>query len=91
MSGPHEREEISLSPLAIGYIWSTRIISLSIEMGLIILAFHWLDRKLGTAPLFVIAGSLIAIAVFFIQITALAKKPLTSAAGEPEEETKPNA
>ena len=78
MPDPREREEISLSPLAIGYIWSTRIISLSIEMGLIILAFHWLDRKLGTAPLFVIAGSLIAIAVFFIQITALTKKPSVS-------------
>ena len=87
MPDPREREEITLSPLAIGYIWSTRIISLSIEMGLIILAFHWLDRKLGTAPLFLIAGAMIATAVFFIQVTALAKKPLTPGDSEsPDEE-----
>lgn len=89
MPEPREREEIPLSPLAIGYIWSTRIISLSIEMGLIVLAFHWIDRKLGTAPLFVIAGALIAIAVFFIQVTALAKKPLSPAeSGFPDEEAR---
>ena len=74
--------EIPLSPLAIGYMWSTRIITLSVEMGLIVLAFHWLDRKLHSAPLFIIIGSLLAVAFFIAQITAMTKKPIDRADGE---------
>ena len=73
MPDSEEDREIPLSPLAIGYMWSTRIITLSVEMGLIVLAFHWLDRKLNTVPLFIIVGSLLAGVFFFVQITARTK------------------
>ncbi|MBO7707380.1 MAG: AtpZ/AtpI family protein [Thermoguttaceae bacterium] len=76
MPDSEEDREIPLSPLAIGYMWSTRIITLSVEMGLIVLAFHWLDRKLNTVPLFIIVGSLLAVAFFIVQITAMTKKPI---------------
>ncbi|MGI5831387.1 MAG: hypothetical protein ACOX6D_02475 [Thermoguttaceae bacterium] len=68
--GPRE----SLSPLAIGYMWSTRILSLSIEMGLIVMAFYWLDRKLATTPVFTIIGTLTAVTVFIVQMIAMTKK-----------------
>ena len=76
MPDSEEDRDIPLSPLAIGYMWSTRIITLSVEMGLIVLAFHWLDRKLNTVPLFIIVGSLLAVAFFIVQITAMTKKPI---------------
>lgn len=71
-----EDHNVPLSPLAIGYMWSTRIITLSVEMGLIVLAFYWLDRKLRSAPVFIIVGSLLAVAFFIVQITAMTKKPI---------------
>ena len=76
MRESEEDRDIPLSPLAIGYMWSTRIITLSVEMGLIVLAFYWLDRKLSTAPLFIIIGSLLAVTFFIVQITAMTKKPI---------------
>ena len=75
---PHNNEdknEIRLSPLAIGYMWSTRIISLSIEMGIIILGFHWLDKKFSSSPIFIIIGSMLAIGIFFLQLLGMSKKP----------------
>ncbi len=84
MKHPGQDQDIPLSPLAIGYMWSTRIISLSVEMGLIILAFHWLDRKLGTSPVFIIIGSLAAIGVFILQIVSMTKKPITGSPKESE-------
>lgn len=77
MTEEKDDQEEQLSPLAIGYMWSTRIISLSVEMGLIILAFYWLDSKCATAPLFIIFGSLLAIGVFIVQIVAMSKKPVS--------------
>ncbi len=76
MRESEEDRDVPLSPLAIGYMWSTRIITLSVEMGLIVLAFYWLDRKLSTAPLFIIIGSLLAVTFFIVQITAMTKKPI---------------
>ena len=64
-------EENEISALALGYIWSSRIISLSIEMGLITLGFFWVDKKLGTAPIFLIVGAALAIAVFFYRVIAM--------------------
>ncbi|MBQ6158080.1 MAG: AtpZ/AtpI family protein [Thermoguttaceae bacterium] len=76
MRESEEDRDVPLSPLAVGYMWSTRIITLSVEMGLIVLAFYWLDRKLSTAPLFIIIGSLLAVTFFIVQITAMTKKPI---------------
>ena len=76
MRESEEDRGVPLSPLAVGYMWSTRIITLSVEMGLIVLAFYWLDRKLSTAPLFIIIGSLLAVTFFIVQITAMTKKPI---------------
>ena len=76
MRESEEDRDVPLSPLAIGYMWSTRIITLSVEMGLIVLAFYWLDRKLSTAPLFINIGSLLAVAFFIVRITAMTKTPI---------------
>ena len=89
MPDSEEDREIPLSPLAIGYMWSTRIITLSVEMGLIVLAFHWLDRKLNTVPLFIIVGSLLAVVFFIVQITAMTKKPVGHADREDTDRPSP--
>jgi len=44
------------SPIAVAYQWATRIIVVALEMVLPGMAGLWLDRKLGTAVLFMLIG-----------------------------------
>jgi Putative F0F1-ATPase subunit Ca2+/Mg2+ transporter len=44
------------SPLAKAYGWAARIMIVSLEMVLPGLAGYWLDQKLGTVVLFLLAG-----------------------------------
>lgn len=64
-----ERQE--LSPLAVGYMWSARITTIGVEMGLIALAGDWLDRRFGTRPVFVLVGGVIALVVLFAHLLAI--------------------
>ena len=64
-----EREE--LSPLAVGYMWSARITTIGVEMGLIALAGHWLDGRFGTRPVFLLIGGILAMVVLFAHLLSI--------------------
>lgn len=64
-----DKEE--LSPLAIGYMWSARIMTIGVEMGLIALAGHWIDGRLGTRPLFLLVGAALAMTVLFAHLLSI--------------------
>ena len=63
------------SALAVGYAWSIRIMTLALEVGLLTFGGHWLDGQLNTRPVFVLAGSLLGLSVFFVHLIAIAKQP----------------
>jgi F0F1-type ATP synthase assembly protein I len=44
------------SPIAKAYQWATRIMVVSMEMVLPGLAGYWIDRQLGSIPLFMLLG-----------------------------------
>ena len=44
------------SPLAIGMEWSSRVVTVSLEMVVPGVAGHWLDERLGTRALFTLLG-----------------------------------
>jgi len=49
------------SRVAIAYDWASRIISISIGMVVPAIVGYWLDRRLGTGPLLVVAGSILGL------------------------------
>lgn len=62
-----------LSPLAVGYMWCTRIMTIGIEMALIVLLGHWLDGKFGFRPLFTILFAALAMGVSLVHLLAITK------------------
>ncbi len=62
-----------LSPLAIGYMWSVRISSIGIEMGLVAYAGHWLDLRFGTSPILLLLASAFAMVLLFVHLMAIVK------------------
>ncbi|MDO5552280.1 MAG: hypothetical protein Q4G68_00835 [Planctomycetia bacterium] len=65
-------DEKGLSPLAVGYGWAMRILSLAIEVGLVILAGYWLDTRVETHPLFLILATFLGMTMFFVQLMIMA-------------------
>ena len=51
------------SPMAVGLEWSTRLITIGLEMAIPIAGGYGLDRRLGTAPLFVCLGTFLGVAI----------------------------
>lgn len=86
MFDDENEENDGLSTLAIGYMWSVRIISLSIQMGLIILGFHWIDRKIGTSPILILVGTLLAIGIFIFQLITMITPPSEKNSPSPSDE-----
>ncbi len=62
------------SPLAIGYAWAARIMSISFEMVLPALLGVWLDQKLGTVVLFLLLGLMLGMFVGFLQLLKIVKE-----------------
>jgi hypothetical protein len=44
------------SPIALAYVWATRIMVVALTMVLPGLAGHWVDEQLGTVILFLLIG-----------------------------------
>jgi hypothetical protein len=44
------------SPIALAYVWATRIMVVALTMVLPGLAGHWVDEQLGTVVLFLLIG-----------------------------------
>ncbi|MDO4587217.1 MAG: hypothetical protein Q4C95_07960 [Planctomycetia bacterium] len=60
-----------LSPLAIGYMWSAKILSMAIETALIVCFGYWIDRQLETLPIFILISLILALVIFILRLVAL--------------------
>jgi F0F1-type ATP synthase assembly protein I len=81
----------SRSPVAEAAEWSTRIMTVSLEMVLPGMAGYWLDEKLGTKVLFMLVGFALggyAAVMHLIHLTR--KTDQTSSKESPEEENERN-
>ena len=76
-------QEISggLSPLARASQWTSRIMTISLEMVLPGLAGYWLDQKLGTKALFMLVGFALGGTAAFGHLMYLARRPGTFRSG----------
>lgn len=60
------------SPIAVAYLWASRIIVVALEMVLPGLAGYWLDQRLGTVVLFMLIGFVLgstAAIIHLVQVT----------------------
>ncbi|MBQ1455038.1 MAG: AtpZ/AtpI family protein [Thermoguttaceae bacterium] len=71
-----------LSPLAIGYMWSTRIMTIAVEMGLVAYGGHWLDHRFETSPVFLLIASILAMVLLAVHLMAIIKGTDKSAAAD---------
>jgi hypothetical protein len=62
------------SPMAVGLEWSTRLITIGLEMAIPIVGGYWLDRRVGTLPLFICLGALVGVAIAIWQFILIAKE-----------------
>jgi len=63
------------SPIAVGMEWTTRIITIALEMALPGLAGYWVDQKLGTVVLFLILGVVLGFLAGIWHLIRLTVKP----------------
>ncbi|MGL4593558.1 MAG: AtpZ/AtpI family protein [Thermoguttaceae bacterium] len=71
---PEKIDDRELSPIAIGYIWATRITGIGLEMVLPALFGIWLDQKFGTLILFMLIGLLVGFYAGLMQLIRLSKQ-----------------
>jgi hypothetical protein len=64
--------EVPRSSLSIGWEWSSRITSISLEFVLPIVAGWWLDRSLGTTPGAIILGAILGFAIGMTHLLRIA-------------------
>lgn len=64
--------------MAVAMEWVSRIITVSIEMVLPGVAGGWLDKRLGTAPLFTLAGFGLGITVAIWHLLVMTRTADTS-------------
>jgi hypothetical protein len=62
------------SPIAIGLEWSTRIITLGLEMAIPTVGGYWLDKHWGTLPFFVCVGAFVGVAIAVWQFFLIARQ-----------------
>ncbi len=63
-----------LSPLAVGYLWASRVGNMGLQMALPALAGYWIDLQWLTRPVFTISGAVLGFALFMLKLLALAKE-----------------
>ena len=67
---PHEDR----SPMAVGLEWSTRLITIGLEMPIPIVGGYWLDKYFATLPLFVCVGAFLGVAIAAWQFYLIARE-----------------
>jgi len=60
-------------PMAVAIEWSAQITTIGLEMALPAIGGFFLDRRLGTLPLFLILGAMAGLAISFFHILQIAK------------------
>ncbi len=68
LSGPEPR-----SPLALGIEWASRIMALGFEFALPALAGNYLDKRLGSGPVGLLAGMVLGFAGGMIHLLRIAR------------------
>ena len=54
--------------------WSSRLTVIGLEMALPAAGGYWLDRRFGTAPVFVILGAILGFAAGMFHLLQIAKE-----------------
>jgi len=62
------------SPMTLAIEWSTRLMTIGLEMALPAAAGHWLDLRIGTSPIFVILGAMLGFAVGMFHLMQIARQ-----------------
>ncbi len=68
MSAPEPR-----SPLSVGIDWASRITTLGFEFALPAFLGHFIDRRMGSAPVGLLAGMVLGFVVGMLHILKIAK------------------
>jgi ATP synthase protein I len=67
-------EEPSRSPMAVGVVWASRVMSVAMEFALPPLAGVYLDRRWATQPILTLVGSALGFAVGMVHILKIARE-----------------
>lgn len=62
------------SPMALAIEWSTRMMTIGLEMALPAGGGYWLDLRAGTSPLFVIVGAILGFAAGMYHLLQIARQ-----------------
>ncbi len=62
------------SPMAVALEWSARLTTIGLEMALPAAGGYWLDRRIGTSPLFVVLGAILGFAVGMFHLLQIARQ-----------------
>ncbi|KKK71859.1 hypothetical protein LCGC14_2909700 [marine sediment metagenome] len=76
------------SPLAMAMAWTSRIMTIAVEMVLPSLLGIWADRRLGTGMLFVVLGAILGFTMGMWHLLILAKASSQSKSSRPSDEDK---
>ena len=72
--GDRKKDNISLSPIAKGYLLGTLVLTAAIEAVIPMIAGSWLDKRFQTAPLFVLLGVALGTLIMVTQLLRVVKK-----------------
>ena len=70
---PNQNKQDGRSPYAVGYEWSVRISTISLEMALPPVFGMWLDSKCGTLVLFTLLGAVFGMTTALIHLIQISK------------------
>ncbi len=62
------------SPMSTGLQWSTRLISIGLEMALPAAGGDWLDSRIGTSPIFTAVGGLLGFAAGMLHLLRISRQ-----------------
>ena len=60
--------------MSIAMEWSTRIMTIAVEMAIPAAGGYWLDRRIHTLPLFVLLGAVLGISVGMYHLWQIARE-----------------
>lgn len=62
------------SPMVVALEWSTRLITIGLEMALPAAAGYWIDLRVGTSPIFAVLGAIVGFAAGMMHLLQIARQ-----------------
>jgi len=62
------------SPMAMAIEWSTRLMTIGMEMALPAAGGYWLDLHVGTSPIFLVLGAMLGFAAGMFHLLRIARQ-----------------